>query len=72
MASLPEYLRQSELLEQIVLDRATMETFGRVEVIWEYPKVHKVLGFICKPGRFDRRKLAFNLDQIQSTSSNPW
>jgi uncharacterized protein YrrD len=70
MASLPEYLRQSELLEQIVLDRATMETFGRVEVIWEYPKVHKVLGFICKPGRFDRRKLAFNLDQIQSTGSN--
>jgi uncharacterized protein YrrD len=70
MASLPEYLRQSDLLEQLVLDRTTMETFGRVEVIWEYPKVHKVLGFICKPSRFDRRKLAFNFDQVQSVGSN--
>jgi uncharacterized protein YrrD len=70
MASLPEYLRQSDLLEQLVLDRANMETFGRVEVIWEYPKVHKVLGFICKPSRFDRRKLAFNFDQVQSIGSN--
>ncbi|NJM48743.1 MAG: hypothetical protein HC860_23395 [Alkalinema sp. RU_4_3] len=70
MASLPEYLRQSDLLEQLVLDRATMDTFGRVEVIWEYPKVHKVLGFICKPSRFDRRKLAFNFDQVQSIGSS--
>jgi uncharacterized protein YrrD len=70
MASLPEYLKQSDLLEQLVLDRTNMETFGRVEVIWEYPKVHKVLGFICKPSRFDRRKLAFNFDQVQSIGSN--
>lgn len=70
MASLPEYLKQSDLLDQVVLDRTSMETFGRVEVIWEYPKVHKVLGFICKLSRFDRRKLAFNFDQVRSIGSS--
>ncbi len=65
-----EFVRQSQLLDQLVLDRATMDECGRIEVMWSYPKVHRVLGFICKAGRFDRTKLAFNLDQIDKIGEN--
>lgn len=65
-----EFVRQSQLLDQLVLDRATMDERGRIEVMWCYPKVHRVLGFICKSGRFDRTKLAFNLDQIDKVGEN--
>ena len=65
-----EFIRQSQLLDQLVLDRATMDECGRIEVMWCYPKVHRVLGFICKSGRFDRTKLAFNLDQIDKVGEN--
>jgi uncharacterized protein YrrD len=64
MVTTPEYIKQSELIDQLVLDRATMDELGRVEVLWAYPKVHRVLGFICKSGPLGRRKTAFNLDQI--------
>ena len=65
-----EFVRQSQLIDQLVLDRATMDECGRIEVMWCYPKVHRVLGFICKSGRFDRTKLAFNLDQIDKVGEN--
>ena len=65
-----EFVRQSQLLDQLVLDRATMDECGRIEVMWCYPKVHRVLGFICKSGRFDRTKWAFNLDQIDKVGEN--
>lgn len=63
-------VRQSQLLDLLVLDRATMDEWGRIEVLWSYPKVHRVLGFICKSGRFDRTKLAFNLDQLDKVGEN--
>ncbi len=65
-----EFVRQSQLLDQIVLDRATMDEWGRLEVMWCYPKVHRVLGFICKSGSFDRTKKAFNLDQLDKIGEN--
>ncbi len=65
-----EFVRQSQLLDQIVLDRATMDECGRIEVMWCYPKVHRVLGFICKSGSFDRTKKAFNLDQLDKIGEN--
>ena len=65
-----KFVRQSQLLDQLVLDRATMDECGRIEVMWCYPKVHRVLGFICKSGRFDRTKWAFNLDQIDKVGEN--
>jgi uncharacterized protein YrrD len=70
MVMAEEFVRQSQLLDQLVLDRATMDECGRIEVMWSYPKVHRVLGFICKAGRFDRTKLAFNLDQIDKIGEN--
>jgi uncharacterized protein YrrD len=65
-----EFVRQSHLLDQLVLDRIALDECGRIEVMWSYPKVHRVLGFICKAGRFDRTKLAFNLDQIEKIGEN--
>ncbi len=70
MVMAEEFVRQSQLLDQLVLDRATMDECGRIEVMWSYPKLHRVLGFICKAGRFDRAKLAFNLDQIEKIGEN--
>ena len=65
-----EFVRQSQLIDKIVLDRATMDECGRIEVMWCYPKVHRVLGFICKSGSFDRTKMAFNLDQLDKIGEN--
>jgi uncharacterized protein YrrD len=65
-----ESIRYSDFINQLVLDRGTMDELGRVEVLWEYPQVHRVLGFICKSGPFDRVKTAFNLDQLDTIGEN--
>ena len=70
MAQQPEVVRQSELLNQFVLDRSSMAELGQVEVLWMYPKVHQVLGFICKSGWLGQKKTAFNLDQLHTIGGN--
>ncbi len=70
MAQQPEVVKQSELLNQFVLDRSTMAELGQVEVLWMYPKVHRVLGFICKSGWLGQKKTAFNLDQLETIGAN--
>ncbi len=59
-----ELIRQSDLINRLVLDRATMEELGRVELLWSYPPSHRVLGFICKSGFLGKQKSAFQLGQI--------
>lgn len=66
MTPLPEVIRQSEFLNQLVLNRSTMEELGRVEVLWMYPQAHRVLGFICKSGLLGNQKWAFQLVQIDA------
>jgi uncharacterized protein YrrD len=63
-------VRYSDLVNQIVLKRSTMAELGKVEVLWEYPQAHRVFGFICKSGSFDRTKTAFNLDQLETIGDN--
>jgi len=70
MTTPPDLIRQSDLLNQLVLDRSTMETLGRVEVMWMYPSAHRVLGFVCKAGSFGTKKTAFRLAQISTLGSN--
>lgn len=65
-----EIVRQSEVLNQTVLDRGSMQELGQIEVLWMYPKVHRVLGFICKSGWLGSKKTAFNLDQLDTIGSN--
>jgi uncharacterized protein YrrD len=57
-------LRHSELLHRLVLDRATTEEFGRVEVVWMDPEADRVLGFVSKPSRFTKKRFAFKLSQL--------
>lgn len=70
MTTQPEIVRQSELLNQLVIDRNTMEELGRVELLWMYPQTHRVLGFICKSGFLGSKKLAFKLAQIEARGVN--
>ncbi|NJR65874.1 MAG: hypothetical protein HC772_12035 [Leptolyngbyaceae cyanobacterium CRU_2_3] len=64
MTAQTEIVRQSDLINQLVLDRQTLEELGRVELLWMYPPAHRVLGFICKSGFLGNKKFAFKLDQI--------
>lgn len=66
MTTQPEVIRQSDLLNRLVIDRTNMEELGRVETLWAYTPAHKVLGFICKSGFLGNQKGAFNLAQIHT------
>lgn len=70
MTTQPEVVRQSDLLNQLVLDRSTLEELGRVEVLWIYLPSHRVLGLICKSGFLGTKKSAFQLDQIEAIGAN--
>ncbi|HIK18832.1 MAG TPA: PRC-barrel domain-containing protein [Leptolyngbyaceae cyanobacterium M33_DOE_097] len=63
-------LKHSDLINRLVIDRASMENVGRVEVLWMYPPAHKVLGFVCKSGLLGSKKTAFNLMQIYTLGEN--
>lgn len=66
----PALVRHSELINQLILDRTTMEELGRVEVLWMYVPAHKVLGFIGKSGFLGSNKSAFNLTQLDTIGTN--
>lgn len=70
MSTPPDVVSQRELLNQLIIDRSTLEELGRVDVLWSYPPMHRVLGFICKSGFLGRKKAAFKLDQIDAIGSN--
>ncbi|MGB7413452.1 MAG: PRC-barrel domain-containing protein, partial [Thermosynechococcaceae cyanobacterium] len=67
--STPNLIRHRDLLNLLVIDRATTDELGRVEVVWMHPPAHRVLGFICKTGPLGGPKLAFNLNQIDQLGS---
>jgi sporulation protein YlmC with PRC-barrel domain len=70
MTDRPSTLRHSELLNRLVLNRDTLEELGRIEVLWMYPPMHRVLGFVCKAGFLGKRKLAFKLSQVEAIGEN--
>jgi uncharacterized protein YrrD len=70
MTAQSEIIRQSNLLNQLVIDRSTMEELGHLEVLWMHPELHRVLGFICKSGWLGTQKMAFKLSQIVAIGSN--
>ncbi|MBI4783359.1 MAG: PRC-barrel domain-containing protein [Oscillatoriophycideae cyanobacterium NC_groundwater_1537_Pr4_S-0.65um_50_18] len=70
MTAQAEIVRQSDLLNQLVIDRQTLEELGRVETLWMYPPVHRVLGFICKSGFLGHKKAAFKLRQIAAVGAS--
>jgi uncharacterized protein YrrD len=70
MTTRPAAIRQSELLNQLVLDRNSLEELGRVEVLWMHPPKHQVLGFVCKSGFLGAKKTAFKLAQLSTLGAN--
>lgn len=65
----PSFLQHNQLLNALVLDRASTEDLGRVDVVWMYPQAHRVLGFICKPSALSPKRIAFNLPQIHTLNT---
>ncbi len=59
-------VRQSELLNLLILDRSSMEELGHVETLWMYPQKHRVMGLISKSGFLGSKKAAFNLAQLDT------
>ncbi|MEM9217498.1 MAG: hypothetical protein AAGD25_24555 [Cyanobacteria bacterium P01_F01_bin.150] len=63
-------IRHSEILRQQVLDHQTLEALGRVETLWMYPQVNRVLGIVCKPGWFGPTRLVVKLPQVKSVKTH--
>lgn len=70
MAIHSDTVKQSDLLNQLVINRDNMEELGRVEVLWMYAPSHRVLGFICKSGFLGGKKKAFKLSQVSALGTN--
>lgn len=70
MNTQPPVIRQSELINRLVLDCRTAEELGRVDHLWLNPKIHQVMGFSCKSGFLGGRKRSFTWGQIQSIGAD--
>lgn len=57
-------VKQSELLNQLVLDFDTTEIVGRVKKLWLDVKAHQVKGLTCAHGIFAREKRFFSWDKV--------
>lgn len=65
-----DIVKQSDLVNQTVYDSDTMDELGRVEVLWMFPQVNRVLGFVCRSGLLGRQKTAFKLSQLVAVGKN--
>lgn len=61
-----EVVRQTEVLNRLVLDRRTTEEVGRVEQLWLNPQSHQIIGFTCKAGFLGNKKCAFSWKEIET------
>ncbi|MBD1834052.1 PRC-barrel domain-containing protein [Cyanobacteria bacterium FACHB-472] len=65
-----QIIRQSELLNRLVLDRSTAEEVGRVDQLWLNPQSHQVVGFTCKSGFLGSLKQVFRWEQITTIGTD--
>lgn len=65
-----EVVRQTEVLNRLVLDRRTTEEVGRVEQIWLNPQSHQVIGLTCKSGFLGNKKSSFSWRQIETIGAD--
>ncbi|NEP60008.1 MAG: photosystem reaction center subunit H [Symploca sp. SIO2G7] len=66
MSKQPEVLKQTELLNRLVLDRHTTEEVGRVVQVLLDPPANRVVGLTCKSGFLGSKKRSFTWAQIES------
>ncbi len=57
-------VKQSELLNQLVLNFDTTEIVGRVKKLWLDVKSHQVKGLTCASGVFERERHSFSWDRV--------
>ncbi len=70
MNAQPQIIRQSALLNRLVLDRSTAEEVGRVEQLWLNSQSHQVVGFSCKSGFLGNKKRLFTWEQITTIGTD--
>lgn len=70
MNTQPEVVRQSEVLNRLVLDRSTAEEVGRVEQVWLNPQSHQVVSLTCKSGFLGNKKQSFMWAQVEAIGND--
>jgi uncharacterized protein YrrD len=65
-----EVVRQSDVLNRLVLDKRTTEEVGRVEKLWLNPQSHQVIGLTCKSGFLGNKKYSFSWRQIETIGAD--
>ncbi len=70
MDTQPVSVRQSEVLNRLVLDRRTTEEVGRVDQLWLNPQSHQVIGLTCKSGFLGNKKQSFTWAQIETIGND--
>lgn len=65
-----EIVKQSEVLNRLVLNRRTTEEVGRVEQLWLNPQSHQVVGLTCKSGFLGSKKQSFAWAQIETIGAD--
>ncbi|MCA1993621.1 MAG: PRC-barrel domain-containing protein [Coleofasciculus sp. S288] len=70
MDTQPELIKQSEMLNRLVLDCRTTEEVGRVDQLWLNPLFHQVVGLTCKSGLLGAKKRLFAWAQIETIGTD--
>lgn len=70
MALQSELIKQSDILNQLVIDIESAEELGRVDHVWMIPESHKVMGLVCKSGLLGSQKKLVTLSQIAAIGSD--
>ncbi|MGF1536513.1 MAG: PRC-barrel domain-containing protein, partial [Elainellaceae cyanobacterium] len=65
-----DILQYRDLAGRLVLDSQTMAELGWVDTLWMYPQRNRVLGVVCRPGRFGAKRLVFKLTQLDTVGEN--
>lgn len=65
-----ELIKQSEVVNRLVLDRSTAEEVGRVDNLWLTPQFHQIVGLTCKSGFLGNKKRSFSWAQIEAIGSD--
>ncbi|WP_017715835.1 PRC-barrel domain-containing protein [Kamptonema formosum] len=63
-------IKQSELINRLVIDRTSTEEVGRADQLWLNPQSHQVVGLACKSGFLGKNKRSFTWAQIESIGAD--
>ncbi|MGB7439765.1 MAG: PRC-barrel domain-containing protein [Coleofasciculaceae cyanobacterium] len=70
MFTQPEALKQSQLINQLVLNRQTAEELGHVGQVLLDPQAHRVVGLTCKSGFLGGKKQIYSWNQVHAIGTD--